>query len=168
MVCHLKRALYGLRQAPRAWNQRLKSELQAYDFTESNADPGLYIHDTPSGKPAYILVYVDDLLIAARDLNAVTTIKSKIMSSFEARDLGEANTFLGMNITRDRTNRTLKLGGTSKGSQPWTSTSNRARSCSSGLRGGSGGRACARFMWRRAPRWRGSRPTNKRTLCARG
>lgn len=109
VVCHLKRALYGLRQAPRAWHQRLKSELETYGFTESKADPGLYIWDDANAATAYILVYVDDLLIAAQDMDVVTTIKSKIMTSFEARDLGEAKTFLGMNITRDRTKRTLKL-----------------------------------------------------------
>jgi hypothetical protein len=110
VVCHLKRALYGLRQAPRAWHQRLKSELQAYGFTESNADPGLFIWDDDiTGTSNYILVYVDDLLIAAKDLDVAKTIKRKIMTSFEARDLGEAKTFLGMTITRDRANRTLKL-----------------------------------------------------------
>jgi hypothetical protein len=109
VVCHLKRALYGLRQAPRAWHQRLKAELESYDFIESKADPGLYIWYDANGTTAYILVYVDDLLVAAQDLDVVTTIKSKIMTSFEARDLGEAKTFLGMNITRDRINRTLKL-----------------------------------------------------------
>ena len=41
-VCHLQRALYGLRQAPRAWHAKLKSTLEKLGFTESQSDPGLF------------------------------------------------------------------------------------------------------------------------------
>jgi hypothetical protein len=39
MACHLRRALYGLRQAPRSWHLRLKAELESIGFIESEADP---------------------------------------------------------------------------------------------------------------------------------
>ncbi len=108
LVCHLRRALYGLRQAPRQWHARLKKELEGLGFTESEADPGLFIyndkHDT-----IYLLVYVDDLLVAAKELSSVEWAKCKIKDTFDARDMGEAEVYLGMLIKRDRANLSLKL-----------------------------------------------------------
>jgi hypothetical protein len=108
MACHLQRALYGLRQAPRAWHLRLKRELEQLGFNESEADPGLFIINHKAG-PVFMLVYVDDLLIAGPDLATVKGVKEQVMASFEARDLGVAQLFLGMTISRDRAKRTIKL-----------------------------------------------------------
>jgi hypothetical protein len=61
-VCRLRKALYGLRQAPRAWHTKLKAELESMGFQASKADPGFWIlkqkHTT-----TYVLVYVDDVVI---------------------------------------------------------------------------------------------------------
>ena len=46
--CHLHRALYGLRQAPRAWHIRLTEELATMGFRPSAADPGLHFLDAES------------------------------------------------------------------------------------------------------------------------
>ena len=59
---------------------------------------------------AYLLVYVDDVLIAAPpNSDDLTAAKTLVLSSFEARDLGAASLFLGMLITRDRAAKTIKL-----------------------------------------------------------
>jgi transposase InsO family protein len=108
MACHLRRALYGLRQAPRTWHERLKKELEKVGFTPSEADPGLFIANRKTHY-VFILVYVDDILIAAKDTETVNQIKDALMTAFPAHDLGEAGLFLGMTITRDRGNRTIKL-----------------------------------------------------------
>ena len=108
MVCHLIKALYGLKQAPRAWHSRLHQELDSYGFKVSEADPGLYIYNDKTDN-IYLMVYVDDILIAAKDVATVIETKRKLQTSFEARDLGEAETYLGINITRDRENKTLKI-----------------------------------------------------------
>lgn len=107
-ACHLHKALYGLKQAPRAWHLRLKQELETMGFTQSEADAGLFISTGTPG-PAYLLTYVDDILIITRDTAALTKIKESLMSAFDARDLGEATYFLGMTIDRDRASRTIKL-----------------------------------------------------------
>jgi hypothetical protein len=107
-VCKLIRALYGLHQAPRAWHQRLKRELEAHGFIESKADPGLYIYCSDTDV-AYLLVYVDDVLIASKDMDTIEKVKSTLMAPFDARDMGEASLFLGITIERDRPNKTIKL-----------------------------------------------------------
>jgi transposase InsO family protein len=108
LVCHLKKTLYGLRQAPRAWHLRLKKELEELGFRASEADPGLYI-STGEGSTIYLLVYVDDILIAAPLLSDVDHVKKELMAAFEARDLGEISQFLGMKIERDRANKQIKI-----------------------------------------------------------
>ena len=108
LACHLHRALYGLRQAPRQWHARLKQELEAIGFTESEADPGLFSYRSKQNT-LYLLVYVDDILIAAQSISSVEWAKHQIMSAFEARDLGQAHIYLGMLIERNCTSHSLKL-----------------------------------------------------------
>ncbi len=107
-ACKLIKALYGLKQAPRAWHATLKAELANMGFTESKADAGLFI-SADASNPALLLTYVDDILIIAPNTNTLAPIKHKLMATFDARDLGPATFFLGMDITRDRANKTLKL-----------------------------------------------------------
>ena len=49
-----------------------------------------------------MLLYVDDMLIASRDSKAIDSLKAKLSSEFEMKDLGEARRILGMEIERDR------------------------------------------------------------------
>jgi hypothetical protein len=60
----------------------------------------------------YVLIYVDDILIAGKDLATVENIKDTILEKFEGRDLGEVTSFLGINISRDRPQREIKLDQT--------------------------------------------------------
>ena len=108
LACRLNKTLYGLKQAPRAWHNRLHRELESYGYRASEADPGLYIYN---GKAAniYLLVYVDDILIASTDKGLIQGVKQRLLETFDARDLGEASTYLGMNITRDRGSGTIKI-----------------------------------------------------------
>lgn len=111
MVCHLRKALYGLRQAPRTWYTKLKSELEKIGFKASEADAGLFILKQDSYK-VYLLVYVDDMLIASKELTGVEHVKKTVGSIFNVRDLGEAKFFLGMEISRDQKLGTIKLSQT--------------------------------------------------------
>lgn len=107
MACHLHKSLYGLKQAPRAWHAKLKEELMTMGFRPSAADPALFIKD--GIPPIFLLTYVDDILIVTGDSTALGDTKTKITTAFEARDLGTATCFLGMDIHRDRTARTITL-----------------------------------------------------------
>ena len=108
LVCYLHKALYGLRQAPRAWHEKLKTALETMDFVASEADPGLFILRL-NGTIVYILVYVDDLLVAGKDKASVDAVKKDLQSVFDIRDLGNAGVFIGIEIVRDRAAGTLKI-----------------------------------------------------------
>lgn len=81
MVCKLVKGLYGLKQAPRCWHAKLKGALEAHNFRMSHADPSLFVLDLPDDT-VYLLVYVEDLLIAARKLASVDLAKNVLMKEF--------------------------------------------------------------------------------------
>lgn len=107
-ACKLNKSLYGLKQAPRAWYMKLNKELEDLGFIPSIADPGLFtlVNKTST---IYVLIYVDDILIAGKDNETVENIKEAILTKFEGRDLGDVTSFLGINISRDRSRGEIKL-----------------------------------------------------------
>lgn len=106
MVFKILRSLYGLKQAARDWNKLCVSELEKMGFRQSEVDPCLLIHKE---RKIIILTYVDDIPIAAPKLADVLWFKKELAKVFKIKDLGEPEKILGMKITRDRTNGTLKL-----------------------------------------------------------
>ena len=65
-MCQLKRALYRLKQTPRAWYTRIDNYFTRLGFTKSEADVNLY-HIIVEGKPLIIVLYVDDLILIGDD-----------------------------------------------------------------------------------------------------
>ena len=72
------------------------------DFTKSNYDSCIYFKYVTSDCLIYLLLYVDDILIAYKNLIEIHKIKQMLGSEFEMKDLGSAKKILGMEITRDR------------------------------------------------------------------
>jgi hypothetical protein len=100
-VLRLRRAIYGLRQASRAWNERLQGELARRGFAQSNADRSLWIVNGEDGA-VLSLFYVDDGLVAARTPKEADALVDLMESIFAIRKLGEPVDFLGIKIRRDR------------------------------------------------------------------
>ncbi len=86
-MCRLLRALYGLRQAPRAWHQCLKKVLEDLEFVASSADAALF-QGTVDGETVWLLVWVDDILVAAQGEERVAKVKAHLTAKFDVRDLG--------------------------------------------------------------------------------
>ncbi|CAI7835177.1 unnamed protein product [Closterium sp. NIES-53] len=74
----LRRPVYGLRQAPRQWHDTLRTTLAALGFAPSTADPTLFLHTDATLPPFYVLVYVDDLVFATADIEALAHVKSEL------------------------------------------------------------------------------------------
>ncbi|CAI7911729.1 unnamed protein product [Closterium sp. NIES-54] len=105
----LRRPVYGLRRAPCEWHDTLRTTLSALGLTPSTADPSLFLHTDTSLPPFYILVYVDDLVFATVDTEALTLVKSEVQKRYTCTNLGERRCYLGLQITRDRARRTITL-----------------------------------------------------------
>ena len=108
-VWRLKKALYGLKQAAQAWHDKLKSKLSTIGFKASSSDPTLFISGSVREEKTYMLVHVDDVLILGTSA-AVRAAKASFLTLFEARDLGDAAMFLGLQIQRDKAAGTIWLG----------------------------------------------------------
>ncbi|CAI7916849.1 unnamed protein product [Closterium sp. NIES-53] len=83
--------------------------LAALGFAPSTADPSLFLRTDTSLPPFYALVYVDDLVFATADTEALTLVKSELQKRHTCTDLGELHSYLGLQITRDRARRTIAL-----------------------------------------------------------
>ncbi|CAI7907387.1 unnamed protein product [Closterium sp. NIES-53] len=105
----LRRPVYGLRQAPREWHDTLRTTLGALGFTPSTADPSLFLRTDATLPAFYVLVYVDDLVFATADTEALAHVKSELQKRHTCTDLGEQRSYLGLRITRDRAQRTITL-----------------------------------------------------------
>ncbi|CAI7807500.1 unnamed protein product, partial [Closterium sp. NIES-53] len=105
----LRRPVYGLRQAPREWHDTLRTTLAALGFAPSTADPSLFLRTDTSLPPFYVLVYVDDLVFATADTGGLAHVKSELQKRHTCTDLGELRSYLGLQITRDRAQRTITL-----------------------------------------------------------
>ncbi|KAL2936002.1 Retrovirus-related Pol polyprotein from transposon RE1 [Bienertia sinuspersici] len=98
-VCLLRKSLYGLKQAPRAWYQRFATFVKSFGFVNSKSDTSLFIYH--HGKAtAYLLLYVDDIVITASSESLRQQIISRLSSEFAMKDLGELSYFLGISVSR--------------------------------------------------------------------
>ncbi|CAI7787665.1 unnamed protein product, partial [Closterium sp. NIES-53] len=101
----LRRLVYGLRHAPHEWLDTLRTTLAALGFAPSTADSSLFLCIDTSLPPFYILVYVDDLVFATADTEALAHVKTELQKRHTCTDLG----YLGLQITRDRARCTITL-----------------------------------------------------------
>ena len=73
-----------------------------HGYTRSMYDSCVYFRKLTDGSFVYLLLYVDDMLIATKNLLEIHTLKMQLSSEFEMKDLGAAKKILGMEIKRDR------------------------------------------------------------------
>lgn len=100
-VCRLQKCLYGLKQAARCWNKVLDDFLLKIGFRRSKTDRCLYIFGKPGQEKCFVLVHVDDMVMASNDENFIKEVASKIAEKFEVVSLGDIKQFLGMKVERD-------------------------------------------------------------------
>ncbi|CAI7751132.1 unnamed protein product [Closterium sp. NIES-53] len=105
----LRRPVYGLRQAPREWHDTLRTTHAALGFSPSTADPSLFPCTDPTPPPFYILMYVDELVFATADTEALTLVKAELQKRHTCTELGELRSYLGLHITWDIARCTITL-----------------------------------------------------------
>lgn len=108
LVCKLNKSLYGLKQASRAWYQKMDQALIDMHFKRLQTDACVYVHRTGT-LVIFVALYVDDLLLLSNSLSKLNSLKEELAGRFEMKDLGEAHFILGIQIERDRSARTLSL-----------------------------------------------------------
>lgn len=98
-VCLLRKSLYGLKKAPRAWFQRFATHLQRLGFIPAKSDSSLFIL-RKGATEAHLLLYVDDIILAASTSDLRHRIIDKLRLELVMKDLGPIHFFLGIQVRR--------------------------------------------------------------------
>jgi Reverse transcriptase (RNA-dependent DNA polymerase) len=98
-VCLLKKAIYGLKQSPRAWYGKLSTALIQFGFKHSATDSSMFIKRS-CNRLVVVLVYVDDLVITGNDKPGIEFLKQQLKQQFDIKDLGILRYFLGIEVAR--------------------------------------------------------------------
>jgi Reverse transcriptase (RNA-dependent DNA polymerase) len=111
-VCLLQKSLYGLKQAGRTWNLKADRFMRrlgfTLGFTPLDADRCVYVWRR--GEDSVIVsLYVDDLFLFTKSTSLLVRLKQRLQREFEMTDLGEVKEALGVEISRNRTARTLTI-----------------------------------------------------------
>ena len=96
-VCKLRKAIYGLKQASRAWYHELRKFLIALGFHNSHVDTSLFVLNT-GGNLLYLLVYVDDIILTGNDDTMVHKFMQLLAHQFYLKDLGHLSYFLSVEV----------------------------------------------------------------------
>ena len=91
--------MYGLRQAPRAWFTRIAGFLHTIGFVATRSDSSLFVLRRGSST-AYLLLYVDDMVLSASSDALLQDIIAKLQAEFAVKDMGPLHFFLGVDVRR--------------------------------------------------------------------
>jgi len=108
MGCRLKKSIYGLKQASRQWYLKFDETIRSFGFKQNVEDNCVYAK-FKNGKYIFLILYVDDILLASSDVGLLQETKKFLSSKFDMKDLGEASYVLGIEIHRDRKKGVLGL-----------------------------------------------------------
>ena len=105
-VCRLNKALYGLKQSARQWYYYLKELLQDLGFYSITSDQSIFINPKTN---IIVTSHIDDLLLFSKNRDAIRDLKIQLSKRVEITDLGPTSYYLGIEINRDRKNKTISL-----------------------------------------------------------
>jgi hypothetical protein len=92
----LRKALYRIKQAPRAWFERLRDFLLYKRFKMVKVDTTLF---TKIGKDLFVLqIYVDDIIFGSTNKDFFKEFGNMMANEFEMSMIGELSYFLGLQI----------------------------------------------------------------------
>ncbi len=95
-VLKLKKAVYGLKQSARCWNEHIQQIFTNNQLKQSTNDQCLYYNNN---KELYVLLYVDDLLILSKDKRDADEIKEALAQKLELKEILKVERFCGVEIS---------------------------------------------------------------------
>lgn len=98
-VCYIQRFVYGLKQAPRSWYQHFSPHALRLGFQNNLTNSSLFIYHHKAAT-AYLLLYVDDIILIASSFTFLWSIIDKINIISAMTDLGALNYFPRISATR--------------------------------------------------------------------
>ncbi|KAA0046028.1 gag/pol protein [Cucumis melo var. makuwa] len=103
-VCKLNLSIYGLKQASRSWNIRFDTAIKSYGFDQNVNEPCVY-KKINKEKVAFLVLYVDDILLIGNDVGYLTDVKAWLAAQFQMKDLEEAQ-YAGVHLSKEQCSKT--------------------------------------------------------------
>ena len=101
-VYKLKKSLYGLKQSPRAWFDRLTKVLKNQGYQQGQSYHTMFFKQIGNGMKTILIVYVDDIILTRNNVSELERLKNILAKEFEFKDLGQMKYFLGMEVARTK------------------------------------------------------------------
>ena len=98
LLCKLRKAIYGLRQAGPACYNHLARLLINFKFRQSNADTCFFINDDDKDI-ILVVTYVDDIIMASCSLSRITEFESSIADYLRVKLIGDIQYILGWKVS---------------------------------------------------------------------
>ena len=98
-VLKLKKSIYGLKQTPRIWYEKIRGFLKSLRWQASKNDYAIFINYKDG---LYLLVYIDDIFLFGDNDKAMDTIKRQLSSTFKISSFGPYSYYLNMHVYQDK------------------------------------------------------------------
>ena len=100
-VCRLHKAIYDLKQSPRAWFGKFSEVVLKFGLQRCHSDHSVFSH-TFDRRKILLIVYVDDIIITEDDKQGIDDLKRYLQNSFRTKDLGKLRYFLDIEVARSK------------------------------------------------------------------
>ena len=97
IVCRLRKAIYGLKQSPRAWFEKFSMIISGIEFACCHSDHSVFVRRTKSSS-VILAVYVDDILLTGSDSVTLAETNEYLKRHFVTKDMGKPRYFLGIEV----------------------------------------------------------------------
>jgi len=100
-VYKLKIAFYGLKQASRAWYNKIEAYFVQNGFDRCLCEHTLFTKSKEGGKILIVSLYVDDLIYTGNDGSMCDEFRRSMMTNFDMSDLGKMRYFFGIELMQN-------------------------------------------------------------------
>ena len=100
-VWKLNKSLYGLKQSPRLWHEKISKTLCDDKFENLHGDPTCYSRGEGATQ-VIICLFVDDILVFSESLDLINRVKARLVKEYTLTDVGQVSRYLNMQIHYDR------------------------------------------------------------------
>lgn len=107
-VCQLRKAVYGLHQAPRAFYTHISKVLRKAGYDSIHGDPSIFVK-VEKGHTSFIGLYVDDAIVASSSAQHLADTKKFLNEHFKMTWTEQPKMLLGIELARDREAGTLRI-----------------------------------------------------------
>jgi hypothetical protein len=97
LACKFKKSIYGLKQVSQQWYLKFNNTITSFGFKKNTVDRCIYLKVSRS-KFIFLILYVDDILLASSDLGILHETKKFLSKNFEMKDMDEATYMIGIEI----------------------------------------------------------------------